>query len=71
MNTIRTFASRLLPQPLRDAWLEVRIAVAQQRLVDAPAHLRHQRGREFMNLICQRSPQQVARMERERGLNER
>lgn len=47
---------------------ELRIEWAQYRLLHAPQHLRMQRGQEFTALIRQRSPEQVARMEREKGL---
>ena len=53
---------------IREFIHELRIKYAQYRLLHAAQAERQQRGREFIDLIRQRSPEQVARMEREKGL---
>lgn len=51
-----------------DELLERRILVARRRLLSALPEDRHQKGQAYLDLIRQRSPAQVDRMEKERGL---
>lgn len=53
---------------IKDWLLERRIRRAQKALLAAEPGARAQHCAEFVRLIGMHSPQQVARMERERGL---
>lgn len=68
MKAIRTFIPRIPLFNILDEFHEQRIERARLLLLSATEETRHQRGREFMDLIRQRSPERVAKMEREKGL---
>lgn len=51
-----------------DELLERRIMVARRRLLAASPKDRHELGQRYLELIRQRSPGQVRKMEQERGL---
>lgn len=51
-----------------DELLERRIMVARRRLLAAAPEHRHELGQRYLELIRQRSPKQVRKMEQDKGL---
>lgn len=58
----------MLHQLSEDELLERRIMVARRRLLSAAPEHRQELGQRYLELIRQRSPQQVRKMEQEKGL---